>query len=181
MKSSAIVLIALGLAASPLSAQEIYRVVDENGNVTYTDQKPDDNSEPVDLPELNVLEGKLGGELESEFSEQAGEQGGENPADEAEREPMNFRIEQPADGSTQTVEGDMLEIVMGIDIDVPPTARITLVLDGEPLTPVRSLETSIPAPAPGEHRLFARLETPSGRSLGTTDPVSFTTVAAGDD
>lgn len=163
-----ILLLALLLAA-PAPAQEIYRVVDENGNVTYTDQKPDDNAEPVDLPELNVLEGALE------------EQAGEDPLAEAGRQPMNFRIEQPADGSTRTVEGDMIQIVMGIDIEVPPTARITLVLDGEGLTPVRSLQTSIPAPAPGEHRLYARLETPSGRALGTTEPVTFTTVAAGDD
>ena len=163
-----IILLAI-LVAGPIGAQEIYRVVDENGNVTYTDQKPDDNAEPVDLPELNVLEGELG------------EQAGENPLAQAERQPMNFRVEKPADGSTLNVEGGMFEVVMGIDIEVPPTARITLVLDGEELMPVRSLQTSIPAPAAGEHRLFARLETPSGRALGTTEPVTFTTVAAGDD
>lgn len=156
----------LALLAFPAGAQEIYRVVDEHGNVTYTDQKPDDDAQPIDLPELNVLDGDL-------------EEAGEDPLAEAEaqRQPMNFRIEQPADGSAFTPEGETIEIVMGIDIDVPPTAQITLVLDGEALAPVRSLDASIPAPPPGEHRLFARLETPSGRVLGTTNPVTFTTVA----
>lgn len=154
----------LALLALPADAQEIYRVVDENGNVTYTDQKPDDEAQPIDLPELNVLDGEL-------------EETGEDPLAEPQRQSMNFRIQTPADGSALTPEGGSIEVVMDIDIEVPPTARITLVLDGEALSPVRSLDASIPTPPPGEHRLFARLETPSGRVLGTTDPVTFTTVA----
>jgi hypothetical protein len=154
--------------AMPAGAQEVYRVVDENGNVTYTDQKPSDDAEPMKLPELNVLEGEL-------------DESGSDPLAEAGQPSMNFRIEQPADGAAFTPEGGEIGVVMGIDIDVPPTARIVLVLDGRNLAPVRSLEASIPAPEAGDHRLFARLETPSGRVLGTTDPVTFTTVAPAED
>ncbi len=150
------------------NAQDVYRVVDENGNVIYTDQKPDDNAEPMELPELNVLEGD---------AESLPGADGDDPVAQGEAQPMNFRIEQPADGASLTPQAQSIQVVMGIDIEVPPTAQITLVLDGEELTPVRTLETDIPAPQPGEHRLFARLETPSGRVLGTTDPVTFTTVA----
>src|SRR5699024_2092171 len=164
MKAISIVLTALLLAGGPLAAQEIYRVVDEHGNVTYTDRKPDDDAEPMDLPELNVLEG----DLETQPTDPLA----------AARPAMNFRIEQPADGAALTLAADDgLEVVLGIDIEVPPTARITLVLDGEPPAPLRSLQASIDAPPPGGHRLFARLETPSGRVLATTDPVAFTMVA----
>lgn len=165
MKSLAILLIALGLASSPLVAQEIYRVVDEHGNVTYTDQKPDDGSEPLDLPELNVLEGDADVPPALE-----GDDASEDP-----RRDLNFRIEEPADGETVTMTGSSLRVVMGIDIEVPPTAEIVLVLDGQELEPVRSLQTGIEVSSSGEHRLFARLQTPSGRALGTTDPVTFTT------
>lgn len=44
--------------AQPLFAQEsggIYKVVDEEGNVTYTDQRPNDAAVPMDLPELSVI------------------------------------------------------------------------------------------------------------------------------
>jgi hypothetical protein len=154
------------LLALPAGAQDIYRVVDENGNVTYTDKKPSDDAVPMELPELNVLEGEPG-------------EGGDPLAQDGSPS-MNFRIEQPADnGLVEAAAGDQIDVVMGIAIEVPPTARIVLVLDGRELAPVRSLEASIPAPPPGEHRLYARLETPSGRVLGTTDPISFTTVAPG--
>jgi hypothetical protein len=151
------------LLAGAAGAQEVYRVVDENGNVTYTDQKPSDDAQPMQLPELNVLEGDL--------------ETGVDPLSEAERPALDFRIEQPASGTAITPEAGMLDVRMAIGIEVPPTARITLVLDGQPLAPVRTLDASIPAPEPGEHSLFARLETPSGRVLGTTDPVRFTTVS----
>ena len=151
------------LLALPASAQEIYRVVDEDGNVTYTDQKPSDDAEPMELPDLNVLEGEEG---------EAALAGGDTSAPS-----MNFRIERPADNAVITTGSEQLDVVMGIAIDVPPTARIVLVLDGRELAAVRSLEAVIPTPPPGEHRLFARLETPSGRVLATTNPVTFTTVA----
>ena len=45
------------LVLTPLAGlAEIYRVVDEDGNVTYTDQPPGDGSQPLDLPELSVIE-----------------------------------------------------------------------------------------------------------------------------
>lgn len=173
MKELSIILIALlATLAFSTNAQDVYRVVDEHGNVTYTDQKPDDNAEPMKLPELNVLEGDAESLPGAE---------GDRPLAQGEAQPMNFRIEQPANGAALTPEGQGIWVVMGIDIEVPPTARITLVLDGRALTPVRTLEADIPAPPPGEHRLFARLETPSGRVLGTTDPVTFTMLAPGGD
>ncbi|MFW5816148.1 MAG: DUF4124 domain-containing protein, partial [Wenzhouxiangella sp.] len=40
----------LWLIGTSAVAQPIYRVVDEQGNVTYTDQKPSEDAEPLDLP-----------------------------------------------------------------------------------------------------------------------------------
>lgn len=157
------------LSLTPALAQDkVYRVVDKDGNVTYTDEKPSDDAEPMELPRLNVLEGD-----EEELPLEASGETLDEPV------ALNFRIEQPADG--ETLAGESVEIVMDIAIDVPPTAEIVLVLDGEPMAePLRSLTATIPAPPPGEHRLFARLQTPSGRVLGTTNAISFT-IADDDD
>jgi hypothetical protein len=156
--------VVLVLQAPQGRAQEIYRIVDEDGNVTYTDQKPSDDAEPVELPELNVLEGDA--DPLASGDEQAQEPSG-----------MNFRIESPDNGATVPIIGATLDVELGIDIDFPETARVVMVLDGEALDPVRTLTPTIEMPAPGEHRLMARLETPGGSVLGTTPPVSFTTVA----
>lgn len=39
----------------PVTAQEVYKTVDENGNVIYTDQPPEDDASPMDLPEISVV------------------------------------------------------------------------------------------------------------------------------
>ncbi len=43
------------LSVSTAWAAEIWKVVDEDGNVTYTDQPPKDGAAPMDLPELSVI------------------------------------------------------------------------------------------------------------------------------
>lgn len=45
----------LALVAAPLAAQ-VYKVVDKDGNVTYTDQPPGDGSKPIKLPPISVIE-----------------------------------------------------------------------------------------------------------------------------
>jgi hypothetical protein len=45
----------LALAAGPLTAQ-IYKVVDKDGNVTFTDQPPGDGSKPIKLQPISVIE-----------------------------------------------------------------------------------------------------------------------------
>ena len=44
-----------GAGWSPLMAQ-VYKVVDKDGNVTYTDQPPGDGSKPVELAPISVIE-----------------------------------------------------------------------------------------------------------------------------
>ena len=44
------------LSVSVVWAADIWKVVDEDGNVTYTDQQPKDGSKPMDLPELSIIE-----------------------------------------------------------------------------------------------------------------------------
>ncbi len=165
MKTLSMILLLSVLLAASAQAQEIYRVVDEHGNVTYTDQKPDDDAEPMVLPELNVLEG--GADALPEV----------DPANDtaAPQQAMNFRIEQPADGQTITLLGSSLKVIMASDIDIPPSAEIVLILDGQALKPVHSLETGVHVSEPGLHRLEARLQTPSGRLLGGAGPVIFST------
>ena len=45
----------IALAANPLAA-EVYKVVDKDGNVTFTDQPPGDGTKPMELAPLSVVE-----------------------------------------------------------------------------------------------------------------------------
>ncbi len=52
-------LLTFGLAVGavmPVTAAEIYKTVDENGNLVYTDRAPSPDAEPITLRELSVVE-----------------------------------------------------------------------------------------------------------------------------
>jgi len=80
---------ALMLPVAPTFAQPIYRVVDENGNVTYTDQKPSDDAVPMVLPEISVI---------SETAPPI-EPIGSGDTTSSAVQPFQMEIVEPADGS----------------------------------------------------------------------------------
>lgn len=157
-------LIALSLLAAPLAAQEIYRVIDQDGNVTYTDQKPHDDATPVELPQINVL-----GDDDMDLLPT------EQPESTA---PLKLQITHPADGEIVNTEANRIEVEMDINLNIPPTAQIVLFLNGQPQEPVRSLEVILDQMPPGEYWLRAELQTPSGRKLAGSDTNGFEVRAA---
>ncbi len=159
--------LALMFSAPPAAAQEIYRVVDEDGNVTYTDRKPDDGSEAMDLPELNVVEpGKLG---DPEVA------GVEAPTREAREEAptLTFRITSPGQEETIWNTAMQLPVQLELGVDLPPGAQIVIFLDGQPRQSTQSTSTTLEGVERGPHELRAELQTASGRVLATTEPVTF--------
>jgi hypothetical protein len=161
MKLSFALLLMLCLAGAPLAAQEIYKVVDADGNVIYTDKKPSDDADPMDLPEISII----------------GEDVEEPPValaeTELERETLEFSILSPEDGQDILVMDNTLTVNMVSNIALPETARIVVYLNDEAQPPVSSLEATLEDVESGEHTLRAELQTPAGRVLASTDPISF--------
>ena len=55
MKRLLMILITPALAAGPVAASEIYRSTDADGNVVFTDERPSDDAEPVELDPLTTV------------------------------------------------------------------------------------------------------------------------------
>ncbi len=143
-----------------LFAQPIYKVVDEEGNVTYTDQKPDESADPVELPELNVLDR---GEEEAVIAAE--------PEQAEPREHLEFVITSPDDEAV--LDSDSVTVTLESSIDLPPTTLVVIYLNDIPQPPVQSLAVRYEGVGGGEHHLRAELQTQSGRVLAATEPVSF--------
>ncbi|AKS43127.1 DUF4124 domain-containing protein [Wenzhouxiangella marina] len=149
------------LASTSVWSQPIYKVVDEDGNVTYTDQRPDEEAEPMDLPELNVLEGR---EMEPPITRrETGE----------EREPLELRFVSPQPEEHILGTGNSLTAVLESNIAIPPSALVVFYLDGQAQEPVQSMSMSFEQVDRGEHSIRAELQTPSGRVLASTESVTF--------
>ena len=148
-------------AASVVWAQPIYKVVDENGNVTYTDQKPSDDAEPMDLPELNVLDSQ---------SEPPTISTGQ---DAPEVEPLRLEFVSPQDEEHIFGTGNTLDVALEANIEIPATALVVFYLDGEAQEPVQSLRHSFEFIPRGPHTLSAQLQTVAGRVLAETETITF--------
>lgn len=154
-------LLALCLISMPLAAQPIYKIVDEHGNITYTDQKPSDNAEPMRLPEINVVQGE-----EAEIPIPEASERDDAPA-------MNFRIVSPGDQEHIFSAEDTLTVSLDSDIQIPPTAQIVIFINDTAQPPIHSMSADFQSMEPGENTVRAELQTAAGRVLATTDAVTF--------
>lgn len=162
--SAVLTLLLAGLSQVALAGQPIYKVTDRDGNVTYTDQKPGPDAEPMDLPELGVL-----GDGQEELEQALEAQPDIDPA----IEPLTLVITQPADGTELSDRGDGVAVALHSNVELPPSAQIVLYINDQPQDPIRQLGISLAGLQPGVYRLHAELQTPSGRLLTRTQEVSF--------
>lgn len=143
-------------------AQAIYKVVDEQGNVTYTDQRPSDNAEPMALPGINVVDDE---QIADEVIQS------ETPSESSERPSLSFRIASPAPESVITDPRGRLTIELESNIELPPAAQAVIYINGVPQEPVNSFVTTFEGVGFGEHSLRAELQTASGRVLALSEEI----------
>ncbi len=151
------------LASGALATDRVYKVVDEHGNVTFTDQKPHDGAEPLELPELSVMEAEQVTPLPSP----------RQPRETEEIAPLEFRIVSPEPEEHLFGTGNELTVRMSLNIGLPPGALVIVVLNGEAQAPSTALVQTFTEIPRGEHRVSARIESSAGRVLAETDEVVF--------
>lgn len=151
------------LAWLPLAATEIYKTYDEHGNPVYTDQKPSEDAEPVDLPNLTIMD-----PVDAPQPPPAQPRARTQEADD-----LTFRIASPEHEEHIWGTGNTLPVQIDSSISLPPGALVVLYLDGRPQTPFTGLSTTLEQIERGEHTLRAELQSSSGRVIASTDEVTF--------
>lgn len=152
---------AVFLAAPHVPAQQIYKTIDENGNVVYTDQKPTEDAEPIPLPELTVVDPvDLGNPRAAD-------------ADERERQTFELTITSPLADEIIINTGYRLDVEVGLDQDLPNGFRLVYLVDGEERLTSRSRSVTIEEVMRGPHTVQVELRTADGRPVATSEPVNF--------
>lgn len=166
---------ALGaLLASGSVAAQVYKVVDENGNVTYTDQAPGDGSQPMDLPEISVVETDYADEpvvvdADDEDAQADGE--GRTPR-ELRQVYRDFRIISPTPEETYWGTGNVVVVSWGANAPYEDGMSVSVVVDGDAreANPSENLPITLDR---GEHQVYAVLRDERGRRIVTTETVTF--------
>lgn len=166
--------LALSMAvASPLLAQ-VYKTVDEDGNVVYTDQAPKDGSAPMELPPLSIIEAPTYENAEGPIPEgDEGEGGKEMSLRHLRKNYEDFAIIAPLDEETIYQSEGIITTAWNARYQLQPGMQVTVSVDGveqtttsEQIIPLAGLER-------GEHTVTAVLTDARNRRIAIAEPVTF--------
>ncbi|MBT8046874.1 MAG: DUF4124 domain-containing protein [Xanthomonadales bacterium] len=171
---NSLALLTLILLPLALFAQgEIYKVVDENGNVTFTDQRPASGAQPMDLPPLSVIETDMQTPDETAQSMQSAAAEAKPPTPrELRRQFRDFRITRPLQEETFWGTANAVVVTWGSSEPIPPSMSVLLYVDGTPQEAPAAGGVTLTLDR-GEHRVYAELRDERKRRIVTTDPVTF--------
>ena len=174
-KAFFLVLVAFSLAvASNFAIAQVYKVVDADGNVTYTDQPPADGAKPVKLAPISVIEAPV-------YTAPAKAGADDAEVDDTKPPPLRFLRKEYADFAIISPQEEQsvwhpdgpVPIQWGTGKQVLEGMQVTLFIDGvqrgvsaSQLIPVSALDR-------GEHRAEAQLHDAQNRLIATTAPVVF--------
>ncbi len=171
---AAVLLWACGLWSSAAVAQ-IYKVVDAQGNVTYTDQAPADGSAPMQLPELSVVD--------TDYVEQAPPS--DTPADAADpalpaeltprelrKMYKDFSITRPVQDETFWGTANTVVVSWGSSAALQPNMRVRAYVDGTAQAETKDGMLALTLDR-GEHTVYADLLGDRGKKIASTPKVTF--------
>lgn len=160
----------LVITASPLTAQ-VYKVVDKDGNVTFTDQAPADGSGPVELAPISVIEAP---KYETKPAAAEGDEGAEElTLRQLRRIYRDFAIVSPQQEESVWRPDGPIPVAWSVGNALQPGMQVTLYLDGsrytsttQPMIPITGLDR-------GEHTLKAELRDNRNRVISSSDSITF--------
>jgi hypothetical protein len=162
-------LLTLMLPLSALPEGEIYRVVDKDGNVTYTDQRPSADAQPMDLPPLSVIQT----EAPPPVATRAAEETVQAPTPrELRRMYADFRIIQPQPEETFWGTENTVVVAWGSEQEILPDLSAKLYVDGEAQDVAAAGSITLTLDR-GEHTVYVELLDARQRRIVATERVTF--------
>lgn len=175
MNKGMITALILLVSVAPVFAANIYKVVDENGNVTFTDQRPGPGAQPMDLPPLSVVETEPPQPPATASTAEAGdEESAEKPltVQQLRRLYRDFRITQPQNEETFWGTANTVVVSWGSSAAIADDMKVTLYVNGEAQSVPVAGSISLTLNR-GEHSVRAELRDASNRKIVTTENVRF--------
>ena len=168
------------MTGNPLLAQ-VYKVVDENGNVTYTDRPPAEGARPVDLPPLSIVEAP-------DYSGAAGQQApaGEAAAAEDKKASLrtlrrvyrDFAIISPGNEESIWNPQQAIPVAWSVSSPLQPGMTVRVSIDGIEQAKTTQPVISIEGLERGQHTVTAELLDEMNRRIATAQPVRASTCAS---
>lgn len=174
MSRAILFVVAFLLSTGAAWAADVWKIVDEDGNVVYTDQPPKDGSPPMKLPELSIIKTDIQVyQTPNDGSNAAGDEGGQAlTSGELRRLYRDFRIYRPLAGETFWGTANTVVVTWGSKTPLTPDLNVRLFVDGKAQQAPASGGVSLTLER-GEHKVFAELRNARNRRIIKTATVTF--------
>lgn len=153
---------------------EVYRTVDEHGNVMFTDQAPQDDAQAEELDEINV--GQPIQVRERREERDGPDDEGEGADEDADAAYDGVEIVfPPAEEATRRVTGEVPVRVslQPDDAELATGHRVRILVDGESAGEAPATEVMVGPLIPGPHRLRAEVVTAEGETIVRSAEIRF--------
>lgn len=161
------VLLAVAVFIPAVAVGDIYRHVDEDGNVSYSDEPRDDGER------VNVEDSGSSVEFRTPDMPEPVTNREESETDDESRFP-DLRIVKPEDEGTVRDNQGLVDVRAAIDKRLPQGYRFQFLLDGSPEgESTQSPQTQLTGVNRGEHTVQVRIVDPGGTSVAESEAVTF--------
>ena len=150
----------------PVAAQDVYKTVDEDGNTIYTDQPPDDQARPMDLPAISVVDANRA----SAGSRDAAPNGSEpDPADAY----GELEVLEPAPDQTYSGTGGTFVVRLQAAQGLSQGHKINYYINGLAAASTSAMVQLFSEVVRGEHQVRAEIVDAAGNLLVSSSSVTF--------
>jgi len=163
----------LMISATPLLAQ-VYKVVDKDGNVTYTDQPPADGSGPVELKPISVIEAPTY-QVKPKSSDTASDAKGDKEMSfqDLRKNYRDFAIVSPQQEESVWRPDGPFPVAWNTKYALQEGMQVTIFLDGKRHTTTTQQMVPMANLDRGEHVVKAELRDANNRLIAESAPVTF--------
>lgn len=152
--------------AFPVLAEEVYKWVDEEGVVHYTDQPPSKDAKPARLPPLQTYKGGTAPDLQK-FDK--GAKGGKPAAGAS-------QVQVVTPSQDETFRGAQRAVPIAVMVTPPlqEGQRLIYLVDGKPASmPTTDTSFALSGVDRGSHSVVVSLVDAAGQEVGRSLPVTF--------
>jgi hypothetical protein len=165
------VVLALSMAYAPGISAEVYKTVDEDGNVVYTDQAPDPDAKPIELPGLSIISPQR--PATPPPAPDAKPRQKEASIMDLRRAYSDFTIVSPNRDQTFWGTANETTVTWRTRRQLLEGMSVTVYVDGVAQAPTTDSAIIVDEVFRGEHEVYAVLNDARDRTIASTDPIAF--------
>jgi len=171
MKRLLMIFLPVALTAGPVAASEIYRTTDADGNVVFTDERPSDDAEPVELDPLTTVK-PVEGAPDGASSAGTSEAEPDTPSNGI----SGISVAYPENEKGIRHNGGNVPFRVALEPEgatLPRGHQVEIILDGEARGRAASTQVTVSPVERGPHTVRARIIDNAGQTRYESESVKF--------